>query len=361
MFDSPFDFLSLVIAIVAFIFARKAFNQAATLRARLDAIEAAAGQARPAPPPLTPLQELEQTLAASSPGIAAEQPTTVVDAEAVAPAAGEQTAASAASAGGRPCPRRFPGPARLRGAHRHPLGGLGRRPDAGARRLLHGPLFDRCGPARARRAHHARRRVRAGAAWRRRMDAPQGEHLHDRSAADRQYPGDPHRRRHRGGVRDRLCRLCAVRFSRARDRVHPARAGGARHARRGAAARTGAGRPRHRRRLRHADSGFFGKAGLLGAVYLSRHRHRGGLRAGADQAVALARGHHHRVRAALDLPLPAMRPVDGRTARVPRRVRLCARGLAGGVRIHVRPAGGRRPDRADLIRFARGLSAWARP
>ena len=36
MFDSPFDFFSLVIAIVAFIFARKAFNQAAQLRARID-------------------------------------------------------------------------------------------------------------------------------------------------------------------------------------------------------------------------------------------------------------------------------------------------------------------------------------
>ena len=49
------------------------------------------------------------------------------------------------------------------------------------------------------------------------------------------------------------------------------------------------------------------QAGLLGAVHLSRHRHRGGVRAGAYQAVALARGHHHRARAALDLPLPAMR------------------------------------------------------
>ena len=33
-----------------------------------------------------------------------------------------------------------------------------------------------------------------------------------------------------------------------------------------------------------------------------------------------------------------------------------ARGAAGGVRLHVRPAGGRRPDRADLVRLARGLS-----
>ena len=43
MFDTPFDFFSLVIAIVAFIFARKAFNQVAELRARLDALEATGG------------------------------------------------------------------------------------------------------------------------------------------------------------------------------------------------------------------------------------------------------------------------------------------------------------------------------
>ena len=59
MFDSPFDFFSLVIAIVAFIFARKAFNQTAALRARLDVMETAASSAtaaRPMPPPL-PAQE----------------------------------------------------------------------------------------------------------------------------------------------------------------------------------------------------------------------------------------------------------------------------------------------------------------
>ena len=37
MFDLPFDFFALLIAIVAFIFARKAFNQSAMLRA-LDEI-----------------------------------------------------------------------------------------------------------------------------------------------------------------------------------------------------------------------------------------------------------------------------------------------------------------------------------
>ncbi len=93
MFDSPFDFFALLIAIVAFIFARKAFNQAATLRARLDAIEATGLQARPGPPPLTPFEGLEQTPAAASPGIAAEQAEAAADAEAVAPAADDQDAA----------------------------------------------------------------------------------------------------------------------------------------------------------------------------------------------------------------------------------------------------------------------------
>ena len=96
--------------------------------------------------------------------------------------------------------------------------------------------------------------VRAGAARRRRMDTPQGKHLRDRSAADRQYPGHSHRRRNGGGLCDRLCGLCAVRFPGARNRLHPARAGGAGHARRGAAAWAGARRSRHRRRLRHARS-----------------------------------------------------------------------------------------------------------
>ena len=45
MFDQPFDFLSLVIAVAAFIVARKASGEAAGLRARLEAMEAS--QRRP--------------------------------------------------------------------------------------------------------------------------------------------------------------------------------------------------------------------------------------------------------------------------------------------------------------------------
>jgi uncharacterized membrane protein len=111
MFDLPFDFFALVIAVVAFIFARKAFNQAAMLRARLDAIEATGLQARPGPPPLTPREAFEQTQATSSPGVAPEQP--AADAESVAPVAEDQTAAPTGTVGGAtaaPPPLPQPGP-----------------------------------------------------------------------------------------------------------------------------------------------------------------------------------------------------------------------------------------------------------
>lgn len=101
MFDSPYDFFALLIAIIAFIFARKALNQAARLRARLDAMEAV-WEARLVRPPLAPLQELERTLAAPSPGIAAEPPPTIGETEPVAPVADDKTAASSAAASGPP-------------------------------------------------------------------------------------------------------------------------------------------------------------------------------------------------------------------------------------------------------------------
>jgi uncharacterized membrane protein len=98
MFDLPsdfyttMDFFSFAIAVVAFFFARKALNQAGTLRARLDAIEAAGLQTRAVPPPLAPLQELEQTLAAPSPAIAVEEPPSIADAPPAAPAAPPEAA-----------------------------------------------------------------------------------------------------------------------------------------------------------------------------------------------------------------------------------------------------------------------------
>jgi len=90
MFDSPLDFFSLLIAIVALIVARNAFNQVAGLRARLDSIETVSAATPPTAPPPTPLQELEQTLATTSPGIAAEQPATST--ESITPAADGTTA-----------------------------------------------------------------------------------------------------------------------------------------------------------------------------------------------------------------------------------------------------------------------------
>src|SRR6266700_1257917 len=95
MFDWPFDFLSLVIAVIAFIVARKASGEAARLRARLDAMDSVASPAaaRPAPPPLSPLEEFETTLAAGP----VPAPRTTTSAETIASQGGEQPAISDAA------------------------------------------------------------------------------------------------------------------------------------------------------------------------------------------------------------------------------------------------------------------------
>src|ERR1700722_14250763 len=87
------DFLTLVMALVALIAAFKAFNQVAVLRARLEAIEATPLQARPAPPPLPPRAELEQAPIVGAPGVAAEQPAAIGDAEPAAPLGADRDAA----------------------------------------------------------------------------------------------------------------------------------------------------------------------------------------------------------------------------------------------------------------------------
>jgi uncharacterized membrane protein len=56
-----FEFFALAVAVIALIVARKAMDQAATLRARLDAIEASGWRAQPSPPPLAPDLEREPT------------------------------------------------------------------------------------------------------------------------------------------------------------------------------------------------------------------------------------------------------------------------------------------------------------
>jgi uncharacterized membrane protein len=107
-----FEFFAMLIAVVALIVARKAFNQAATHSARLDAIEAAGLQARSGPPPLTPLRASEPTPTTSSPGIAAEQPAAPVAAEPIAPVAAEPTAVPEAATTG---PAAMPPPLRPAG------------------------------------------------------------------------------------------------------------------------------------------------------------------------------------------------------------------------------------------------------
>ncbi len=114
MFYSPFAFFSLLIAIVAFMVSRKALNQAAMLRARLDAMDAAAWQARPVTPPPTPTETPEQTPAASSPSVASEQPATAAATESVAPVAHDpgttaKDAATGAAAMPPPLPPAQPG------------------------------------------------------------------------------------------------------------------------------------------------------------------------------------------------------------------------------------------------------------
>ena len=210
MFDPLADFwsfldsLSFFIALAALIFARRAVNQMKVLRARLDLLEAAAPTSA-GPPPIPTARIDDAPRMAPSPRMA-EAETMAESAPPIAPATPPPLPRGRAAC----CHACGTSRSRLRGAYRHPLGGLGRRIDAGARRLLHGALFHRTRFARPRRAHAARRLVRAGAACRGRMDPAQGEHLRHRGAADRQHSRHPHRRRHRRRLRHRLRGLCAV-------------------------------------------------------------------------------------------------------------------------------------------------------
>jgi uncharacterized membrane protein len=90
MFDAPFDVFAVMIAIAAFLIALKASSQATELRRRLSALEAATHTPRQfVPPPLTPQQELEQTLAAA-PTAAEPPPSLVPEAEAAPALAADQ-------------------------------------------------------------------------------------------------------------------------------------------------------------------------------------------------------------------------------------------------------------------------------
>ena len=110
------DFLTLVMALVALIAAFKAFNQVSVLRARLEALEATlagspAGKTCAsnavqtiAPPPLPPHDELEQAPMVGAPGVAAEQPAAIDDAEPAAPLAADQDAAPGDTTGAAATP-----------------------------------------------------------------------------------------------------------------------------------------------------------------------------------------------------------------------------------------------------------------
>ena len=189
----------------------------------------------------------------------------------------------------------------LRGALRHPLGRVGRRVRALPRRRLPGALLDRAGPDRAGRARLPRRAARRRADRGRRMDPPQRAVHRLPGTADRAHPQHPDRRRHGRRLRDRLCGLCALRLRRCAARLRAARHRRAGDARRRAAARAGARRARPGRRRGHALSRLHRQAQLLGALRLSRGRHRRHVRARPRPAVALARRHRDRVRRAVDV------------------------------------------------------------
>jgi uncharacterized membrane protein len=105
MFDNPFDFLAIAIAVIAFAVARRALDQIAVLRKRLETIEAAQTTVtRSVPPPLPPTPAFERPSTPASPDIVPEPPPIVPDVESIAPAATPQAGAAQETAGGPPAP-----------------------------------------------------------------------------------------------------------------------------------------------------------------------------------------------------------------------------------------------------------------
>jgi uncharacterized membrane protein len=100
-----FEFLAVAIAVVALIVARKAMDQAAIMRARLDALEASGWSAAPMPPPLVPAQDVEPATAPDAAAAPIEPETPFHEA---APSIAED-AASAPAAAPPPLPPAAPG------------------------------------------------------------------------------------------------------------------------------------------------------------------------------------------------------------------------------------------------------------
>ena len=250
----------------------------------------------------------------------------------------------------------------LRGASRHAMGGLGRRPCARARRHLSRTLLDRAGPARTARADRARRTAGGRAHRRGRMGAPDRAARRPLRPADRAHPEHPDRRRHHRRLCRRLRRPCALRVSRPRLGFHPARPGGAGDACRRAAAWAGAGGPRPRRRLCHAASRRLAAAGLLVALRLSGGGDRRRVRARALPDVALARHHRGRLQHAVDLARHRRRRRRrARRACLPRHRRICARRIVDRRGPVVRTGCAARPHRRRVIGGARRLPACSDP
>jgi uncharacterized membrane protein len=102
-----FEFFAVAIAVVALLVARKAIDQATTLRARLDALEASGWRAQPTPPPLAPAQEAEPTTAPETAAFAAPIEATAPRHE--APPSVPEDAADQVPAAPPPLPEAAPG------------------------------------------------------------------------------------------------------------------------------------------------------------------------------------------------------------------------------------------------------------
>jgi uncharacterized membrane protein len=97
MFDWPFDWFSIAVAIAAIVLALRSISRTDDLRRRLEALEAAHARtaAAPVPPPLAPFQEVEAARAASPPPIPIGEPAAARPEAASAAASAEPPATEA--------------------------------------------------------------------------------------------------------------------------------------------------------------------------------------------------------------------------------------------------------------------------
>jgi len=110
MLDNPFDFIAIVVAIVALVFARKAMNQVAALRERLYAVERMRTVATP--PPLTQVQTKEPSIAPAVPEAATTPPPIVADAYTLSPTGPSEVAPEADDSSPVAAPPPLPAPGR---------------------------------------------------------------------------------------------------------------------------------------------------------------------------------------------------------------------------------------------------------